>query len=127
MAADFGVGEPLDVLQAPADVCMGPAWLAFFTLGRCAARTYPRRAPRLWGSVISLERCLASLGRCVANILPKARSNTAKPESLPDTPSTQSTELKPRACMTERDEALKVRGFWAGIGPGCVVSNSARA
>ncbi len=42
-------------------------------------------------------------------------------------PLLQSTELKPRACMTERDEALKVRGFWAGIGPGCVVSNSASA
>jgi len=39
----------------------------------------------------------------------------------------QSTELKPRACMTEKDEALKVRGFWAGIGLGCVVCNSARA
>ena len=32
-------------------------------------------------------------GRYAAFIFPKARSNTAKPESLPDIPSTQ-----PRAC-----------------------------
>lgn len=39
----------------------------------------------------------------------------------------QSTELKPRACMTEKDEAWCERGFWAGIGQGCVESSSARA
>lgn len=119
------------MLPARADVHLKPAWLAFFTLGCSAAHTCPRRTPRFWGSVISLALLCASKRRYAARIFACARSNTANPESLPEIPSAQplaqSTELKPRACMTEKDEALKVRGFWAGIGLGCVVCNSARA
>ena len=77
------------MLPARADVHLKPAWLAFFTLGRSAAHTCTRRAPRFWGSVISLALVCASLGRYAAFILPNARSNTAKPESLPEIPSTQ--------------------------------------
>jgi hypothetical protein len=68
---------------------MEPAWLVFFTLGHSPAHTCPRRAPRFLGSVISLALVCASKRRYAAFILPKARSNTAKPESLPDIPSTQ--------------------------------------
>lgn len=39
----------------------------------------------------------------------------------------QSTELKPPVCMTAKDEALNVRGFWAWNGPGCAESSSERA
>ncbi len=39
----------------------------------------------------------------------------------------QSTELKPPACMTAKDEAWSERGFWAWNGPGCAASSSERA
>lgn len=39
----------------------------------------------------------------------------------------QSTELRPSACMTAKDEFLCERGFWTTSGPGCVEASSARA
>jgi hypothetical protein len=87
--ADFGFGELSNVLPARADVHLKPAWLAFFTLGRSAAHTCPRRAPRFWGSVISLALLCASKRRYAARIFACARSNTANPESLPEIPSAQ--------------------------------------
>lgn len=73
----------------PEDARMEPELLLFFTLARPLACACPRRTLRL---VQSVNSPLVSQGRgaCYAAfICPNARSNTAKPESQPERPSTK--------------------------------------